>query len=116
MHAHFVVYIHLGLIVGLVCDRDIQVARVACVRRARQPACDWLVLERRDRVGRVKYSLPARKLLSAGERRCPRISAYFQCVYLACGPVENFTFVCVHSNEMSNHARKAWTSAGSTSD
>lgn len=42
---------------------------------------------------------------------CPRISAYFQCVYLACGPVENFTFVCVHSNEMSNHARKACTSA-----
>ena len=35
------------------------------------------------------------------------VSTHFQCVYFACGPVENLTFVCVQSNRMSNHARKA---------
>ena len=35
---------------------------------------------------------------------------YFQWVYFAWGPVEKLTFLCVHANEMSNHARKAWTS------
>ena len=38
------------------------------------------------------------------------MKTYFQWVYCACGPVENFTFLWVHSKEMSNQARKAWTS------
>lgn len=35
---------------------------------------------------------------------------YFQWVYFAWGPVENPTVLCVRLNEISNHARKAWTS------
>ena len=37
-------------------------------------------------------------------------ATYFQWVYFAWGPVEKLTFLCVHANEMSNHARKAWMS------
>ena len=40
------------------------------------------------------------------------VGTYFQWVYWEWGPVENLTFLWVHSNEMSNHARNAWMSEG----
>lgn len=111
-HAHLVFYGLFHRVVAPVRNRDIQITIVFGIRFTTQSALDRLTFGDGDCRWSVKYSLPLMRRRSGPriDRTDSNHKTYFQWVYFACGPVEKFTFLCVRANEISNQARKAWTS------
>jgi len=88
---------------------DVQIAVVTRIGGAGKVTFYFITFIYGHRAGGVEYSLP-RIWKSGGTRKERRQGTDFQWVYWAWGPVENLTFLWVHSKEMSNQAKKAWMS------
>ena len=107
-NAHFIVNFYL-LFHSLVLDYNIEIAIVFGVGRTGERASNPLMFGNGQGCWGVEDCLSEGPFLVVGEGKDVR-RTYFQWVYCACGPVENWTFLCVHSKDMSNHARNACTS------
>ena len=109
-HEHFIVHnAFFTFAARLVRNCDIEIAVVTRVGGTGKVAFHFITFVDSHGVGGVEYGLP--RICKSGTTQKERArDTDFQWVYWAWGPVENLTFLWVHSKEMSNQAKKAWIS------